>query len=90
MIGALLGLSQTDQPLWHPGSMDRSDWVVVLEERQCIDTRGRVSEWRNEFDPGRKIPEEDIVIATYTVWSGPDSLQIWVRSRWVEDNAPHS
>jgi len=70
--------------------MDESDWVVVLEEAQCTDTRGRVSEWRNEFDPGRNIPEEDIMIKTYTVWSVMDALQISVRSRWVKDSAPHS
>jgi hypothetical protein len=67
--------------------MDRSGWVVVLEEVQCIDARSKVSQWRDEFDPDHAIPEEDIMIERYRVWMAPDALRISVRSRWAPGGA---
>jgi hypothetical protein len=48
---------------------------VVLLEPRCQDTRSRIAEWRNEFDPGHKIPDDDIMIETYTVWAETDGLR---------------
>jgi hypothetical protein len=66
----------------YPGE---GEWVVVLEERSCAETKRRVAEWREEFDPTHQIPDDEIMIETYRVWTQPDeseSLSDPVVSRW--------
>jgi hypothetical protein len=55
------------------------NWVVVLEEASCSDTHRRVSEWRESFDPMHRIPDDEIKIETYRIWTEPDGLRISVR-----------
>lgn len=54
-------------------------WVIVLEERSCPDTRRRVIEWREGFDPTNRIPDDEIKIETYRTGAEPDFLRVSVR-----------
>jgi len=80
-IGAVEKLTETGDNRRMTGQIDDDDWVVVLEEAECRDPDSTIKEWRNAFDSERLIPDSDIKIERYRVWTISGALRISVRAR---------